>query len=103
VSGTAGHGWRSNGPVHVRSGSGRRFAAGRGGFVSSRAAGGGLDEREAGVTGRFAPHGFGRTAAASRAVRAAADGDVSALATLLKATCWPELMTEAGYVGSGRG
>jgi len=46
VSGTAGHRWRSNEPVHVRSGSGRRFAAGRGNFVSSwQVAGGGLDGR----------------------------------------------------------
>src|SRR6478736_5110151 len=35
------------GPVYVRSGSNRRFAAGRGDFASSwRAAGGGLDGRE---------------------------------------------------------
>jgi hypothetical protein len=48
MSGTAGHGWRTNEPLHVRSGSGRRFAAGRGDFVSSwPVAGGGLDVRGA--------------------------------------------------------
>lgn len=65
----------------------------RGAAMSCRRGGwpaaGPTDGRPA-VTGRLALHGSGRTAAPSRAVRAAADGDVSALAMLLKATCWPE-------------